>query len=950
MSAKDVVERTIYDDDGNPIQVPVASVVAPGIAQFEAEDFAVTDEGVVSSLQKVGSIQYIGIPTPTSTATCQWTLIEGSAAPLDEARKGQLVMSSQVVLSEYGDVITGDVFIIESVVGNTVTTSMTPITSLRGPQGEKGDTGEAGKDGADGVDGKDGADGGIVNLTIGTVQEGETADATISGDGLDKVLNLVLPKGEKGDTGTSFTIKFSVDTVGELPDAKEEYVGLAAFVGVSAPRDVYVCIYKDGAFEWENEGPISGSDGEDGIDALVRKSISAAESPVLGNGYRFTYNMNDFSREPSVGDNFFTTWTNTDTSQIYFIIAYVNSISTLDKTITFSIADCTLIFTSKVEAAEKLYDTSVVGNTTSQALDEKRYYPIVTLYCDTANQVQSTMLHISSVQTAKTMQNEEATYSCGLLLAHSWDGDAGHCINPTLVYGDSSLIDKLVVVPDSEGIPSNITLYFVTDEANDAISVKQLYNIKNISDSTDGWTLVTEAEYGTSTTVLSGAYSRELSTYLNLVTEATTAEQLVAIKQIYSKLSDYLSSEYWGKVIYATANWSPKDAPDGVTGAYSVQILRGSDDATIQMLITTSASADDTGCIYIRDSVNTEWVQFAKSNGTYSDMSVGQAEKLSKTIYIKDGSYTGWTKIADIEITNESIVYNNITIMMLVSGIYNVPSNTVYPGRSGLIEIRIRKSTSISSTSCINILSGYLSPDEFCYAVNGNVVSVYWKKVNSTSMINFTVLDEVVEHKDDYLVTYGPSHYGADAPDDAVYANLRVNADTARSLHEFLIENTLGTSGKGWWKIGSLKWEDINYQTAYGVMFLIHEVYGRAGSGYGQCGLLKLEAQLISSSKSFSSAGVGIFAGNLDTTQICITNDGTTIDLYYYMDTTYEATIVSILSQGDEKQSVKTAFKSENTFYGTSAPSGAIYAVNYNTATNGATFTYSSGTLTITTT
>lgn len=48
-------------------------------------------------------------------------------------------------------------------------------------KGEKGDKGDANR------------------LTIGIVEKGEEASASITGDSPNQVLNLVLPKGDKGD-------------------------------------------------------------------------------------------------------------------------------------------------------------------------------------------------------------------------------------------------------------------------------------------------------------------------------------------------------------------------------------------------------------------------------------------------------------------------------------------------------------------------------------------------------------------------------------------------------------------------------------------------------------------------------------------------------------------------------------------------------------------------------
>ena len=57
------------------------------------------------------------------------------------------------------------------------------------PQGNKGDTGATGATGPANV------------LTIGSVTSGKVASATITGEAPNQVLNLVLEKGDKGDTG-----------------------------------------------------------------------------------------------------------------------------------------------------------------------------------------------------------------------------------------------------------------------------------------------------------------------------------------------------------------------------------------------------------------------------------------------------------------------------------------------------------------------------------------------------------------------------------------------------------------------------------------------------------------------------------------------------------------------------------------------------------------------------
>ena len=66
------------------------------------------------------------------------------------------------------------------------------IQGLQGPQGEVGPKGEQGEAGATGP---------ANTLTIGSVTKGDEAQASITGESPNQVLNLVLPKGEKGDLG-----------------------------------------------------------------------------------------------------------------------------------------------------------------------------------------------------------------------------------------------------------------------------------------------------------------------------------------------------------------------------------------------------------------------------------------------------------------------------------------------------------------------------------------------------------------------------------------------------------------------------------------------------------------------------------------------------------------------------------------------------------------------------
>lgn len=87
----------------------------------------------------------------------------------------------------------------------TVTKTDGTTSTFQVKNGSKGSDGVPGKDGANGVDGKDGADGITPNIQIGTVETleaGNNATASITGTTENPLLNLGIPKGADGTSGS----------------------------------------------------------------------------------------------------------------------------------------------------------------------------------------------------------------------------------------------------------------------------------------------------------------------------------------------------------------------------------------------------------------------------------------------------------------------------------------------------------------------------------------------------------------------------------------------------------------------------------------------------------------------------------------------------------------------------------------------------------------------------
>lgn len=88
-----------------------------------------------------------------------------------------------------------------------------------GAPGVKGDKGDTGPKGDKGDKGNDGSDGLTPNLSVGTVTTGESgtdASADIVGTAPDFVLNLTIPRGEKGD-GADITIDSAISDTSTNP-------------------------------------------------------------------------------------------------------------------------------------------------------------------------------------------------------------------------------------------------------------------------------------------------------------------------------------------------------------------------------------------------------------------------------------------------------------------------------------------------------------------------------------------------------------------------------------------------------------------------------------------------------------------------------------------------------------------------------------------------------------
>ena len=189
--------------------------------------------------------------------------------------KNRTIQPNDIVISSYNDT-NGNMAVITAVSGTTA--QINYINSIQGPegpigpQGPKGDVGARGIQGVQGpqgIQGPQGATGAIGpkgsdGATGPTGPQGIQGPAGLNGEagarGPEGPQGPQGPKGDKGDSGNDFVITATVTSTSQLPTTAT--AGTAYFVGLTAPRDIYVF---DGLTNtWVNQGQLQGPKGDQG--------------------------------------------------------------------------------------------------------------------------------------------------------------------------------------------------------------------------------------------------------------------------------------------------------------------------------------------------------------------------------------------------------------------------------------------------------------------------------------------------------------------------------------------------------------------------------------------------------------------------------------------------------------------------------------------------------------
>lgn len=233
--------------------------------------------------------------------------------------KNRTIQPNDIVISSYNDT-NGNMAVITAVSGTTA--QINYINSIQGPegpigpqgpkgdvgargiqgvqgpqgiQGPKGDPGETGPKGADGATGPTGPQGiqgpaglngevgargpegpqGVKGATGATGPQGVKGDTGATGP--QGPQGPQGPKGDKGDSGNDLVITATVTSKSQLPTTAP--AGTAYFVGLTAPRDIYMF---DGLTNtWINQGQLQGPKGDQGPQGIQgAKGETGSQGPT----------------------------------------------------------------------------------------------------------------------------------------------------------------------------------------------------------------------------------------------------------------------------------------------------------------------------------------------------------------------------------------------------------------------------------------------------------------------------------------------------------------------------------------------------------------------------------------------------------------------------------------------------------------------------------------------
>lgn len=839
MAEYDSVELAEENDSQ---QIPIANASGTaGIATFDPNDFTVDQNtGLVKALQKVGNVQYIGIPTPTSAATCIWTLDEASAAPINQVRVGQLVMAKSSVTNQYGTVEIGDVFKITSTAGQ-VQTTMVREFSLRGPKGEQGIQGPTGPQGPKGEQGEQGEQGiqGEQGDSV-YVAQGIINETKVPVVGGTVTVSQILPTGFTAGDQILLQVFYNGNTYlcnGIIEDA-----------GLLTVKYTAVAFTRGATGEQGDIGPVGpqgpqGEQGEAGIVLTVNEIVNIAGTSMPGS---VTIDISKFNREP-VQNEVFSANIRLDNSKAYIAVLTVS-------TVTVSNALCTIGSYTEITGPQ-----GIQGNVGPQGV-----------------QGEAGPQGIQGVQGIPGVAGPQGP--TGATGAQGPKGDPGE--NGT----SFQIVEHVTSAGD---LPSPAAIYL-----GQAFSVGSVipYDIYVCEQSGDSLAWINQG-------TIQGPQGPKGDT-------GATGPQGPQGEQ-GEQGPQGIQGEQGPQGVQGEQGEQGPTGATGATGPQGPQGPKGNTGAPIYAATTVQAKTP---------TVNTQLL----IGGTISPSGFTQGSIVQ---FMCNQSGRSWMCLGTI--TSGKTVTVNVAIETTgeqgVKGDTGAAGNNGAPGDPCFFTNQIQAKTPTINTDMS--IDGGLNPSGYAvgdnvmlFCSNENRVYVCYGTVKTVATSPTVTIKSVIEAIDPNgnYPTLGAGHLP--------YWSARAE----------------GSAQVGWHLIASIENRAPYGNRIYSCILLVNGSYPQQGEDNAEeSGKLEIDVRLAST--EYSGLHLSVLSGNINPNEYCAVIEGTTLKVYANLPLSYATRTFVIQSEMIETYLAVGTLQTQDTFYGATAPSGAVYAVNRNVAAKGVT-------------
>lgn len=139
-----------------------------------------------------------------------------------------------------------------------------------------------------------------------------------------------------------------------------------------------------------------------------------------------------------------------------------------------------------------------------------------------------------------------------------------------------------------------------------------------------------------------------------------------------------------------------------------------------------------------------------------------------------------------------------------------------------------------------------------------------------------------------------------------------------------------GAAQVGWHLIGEISNYTGTTNRSYSCILLVNGIYPQSGGAIEESGILQIRARL--DNNNFRLPEIYVLSGNLELNNYCLVVDSTSVKIYAYLSYQYAAIAFTLLSEMIENIKAFGTLSLVDEYYGPTAPSGAVYAVNRNRA------------------